>query len=52
MEKNILSKIKFLLKNSNLKKIKEIELNYSELSDNIIRVIKGTNFDYFSTEAK
>ena len=43
---------KIFIKNSNLKKIKQIELNYSESSDNIIRVIKGTNFDFFSTEAK
>ena len=43
---------KIFIKNSNLQKIKEIELNYSESSDNIIRVIKGTNFDYFSTEAQ
>ena len=43
---------KIFIKNSNLKKIKEIELNYSKLSDNIIRVIKGTNFDYFSTKAQ
>ena len=43
---------KIFIKNSNLKKIKQIELNYSESSDNIIRVIKGTNFDYFSTEVQ
>ena len=43
---------KIFIKNSNLKKIKQIELNYSESSDNIIRVIKGTNFDYFSTETQ
>ena len=29
-----------------------IEINYKEVPDNIIRVIKGTNFDYFSTEAQ
>ena len=29
-----------------------MELNYTELSDNIIRVIKGTNFNYFSSEAQ
>jgi UPF0271 protein len=43
---------KIFIKNSNFKKIKEMKLNYSELSDNIIRVIKGTNFDYFSTETQ
>ena len=30
----------------------KIKIDYKEISDNIIRVIKGTNFDYFSTEAK
>jgi len=43
---------KIFIKNSRLKKIKKIEINFSELSDNIIRVIKGTNFDYFSSEAQ
>tara|TARA_B100000767_G_scaffold273023_1_gene302098 strand:+ start:674 stop:1627 length:954 start_codon:yes stop_codon:yes gene_type:complete len=43
---------KIFIKNKNLQEIKAMELNYSKLSDNIIRVIKGTNFDYFSTEAK
>ena len=43
---------KIFIKNSKLKNIKKIELNYSELSDNIIRVIKGTNFDYFSIKAQ
>ena len=43
---------KIFIKNKNFQEIKEIDLIYSELSDNIIRVIKGTNFDFFSTEAK
>jgi len=43
---------KIFIKNSKFKNIKKIKLNYSELSDNIIRVIKGTNFDYFSTKAQ
>ena len=43
---------KIFIKNSNFKKIKEIELDYPESSDKIIRVIKGTNFDYFSTKAQ
>ena len=43
---------KIFIKNSNFKKIKEMKLNYSELSDNVIRVIKGTNYDYFSTETQ
>ena len=43
---------KIFIKNLNLQKIKEIKLDYSESSDNIIRVIKGTNFDYFSSKAQ
>ena len=43
---------KIFIKDDNFCEIKSIELNYSELSDNVIRVIKGTNFDYFSNEAK
>ena len=43
---------KIFIKNSNLQISKEIKINYNDLSDNIIRVIKGTNFDYFSNEAK
>ena len=43
---------KIFVKNLNLKRIKEIELNYSQSSDNTIRVIKGTNFDYFSSKAQ
>ena len=43
---------KIFLKDSNFKKIREIKLDYSESVDNIIRIIKGTNFDYFSTKAQ
>ena len=43
---------KIFIKNSNLQISKEIKINYNDLSDNIIRVIKGTNFDYFSNEAQ
>ena len=43
---------KILIKNLNLKKIKQIKLDYYDSSDNIIRVIKGTNFDYFSLKAQ
>ena len=46
------TKDKIFIKNDNFCEIKSIELNYSELSDNVIRVIKGTNFDYFSNDAK
>ena len=43
---------KIFIKSLNLQKIKEIKLDYSVSSDNIIRVIKGTNFDYFSSKAQ
>jgi biotin-dependent carboxylase-like uncharacterized protein len=43
---------KIFIKDSDLKKIKETELNYSRSLDNTIRVIEGTNFDYFSKEAQ
>ena len=43
---------KIFIKNSNLQISKETKINYNDLSDNIIRVIKGTNFDYFSNEAQ
>ena len=43
---------KIPIKNLNLQKIKRMELKYFESSDNVIRVIKATNFDYFSKEAQ
>ena len=43
---------KIFIKNSNLQISKETKINYNDLSDNIIRVIKGTNFNYFSNEAQ
>ena len=43
---------KIFIKSSNFKKIKDMKLNHSELSDNVIRVIKGTNFDFFSVKAQ
>ena len=45
-------KDKIFIKDSKLKQIKKTKLNYTQLSDNIIRVIKGTNFDYFSKGAQ
>ena len=45
-------KDKIFIKKSNLQISKEIKINYNDLSDNIIRVIKGTNFNYFSNEAQ
>jgi UPF0271 protein len=43
---------KIFIKNLDLQKIKDIDLDYSVSSDNIFRVIKGTNFDYFSIKAQ
>jgi biotin-dependent carboxylase-like uncharacterized protein len=43
---------KIYIKNSDLKIIKEKEINYKKHLDNMIRVIKGTNFDYFSSEGQ
>jgi biotin-dependent carboxylase-like uncharacterized protein len=43
---------KIFIKNSNLQINKEIKINYNQSRDNIIRVIKGTNFNYFSSEAQ
>ena len=43
---------KIFIKYLNLQKIKQIQLKYTKSSDNIIRVIKGTNFNYFSTESQ
>ena len=43
---------KIYIKNSNIEKIISKKINYIHSTDNIIRIIKGTNFDYFSKEAK
>ena len=43
---------KIFIKNSYPETIKEKAIRYNESFDNIIRVIKGTNFDYFSKEAQ
>ena len=43
---------KIFIKKSALQINKEIEISYNKVSDNIIRVIKGTNFDFFSSESK
>ena len=45
-------KDKIFIKEPNLQTVKEIKIDYKEIPDNIIRVIKGTNFDYFSKEAQ
>ena len=43
---------KIYIKNSKVKNIIERQTNYSDAFSDVIRVIKGTNFDYFSKEAK
>ena len=43
---------KIFIKNSNTGNILEKKISYSNSTDKIIRIIKGTNFDYFSEEAK
>ena len=43
---------KIFIKNSDLQINEKRKINYSLSSDNIIRVIKGTNFNFFSNEAK
>ena len=40
------------IKNHNLEINKETKVNYKYVPDNIIRVIKGTNFNFFSSEAQ
>ena len=43
---------KIYIKNSKVKNIIKRQKNYSDAFSDVIRVIKGTNFDYFSKEAK
>jgi len=43
---------KIFIKKSHIENIKDKKINYKDSFDNIIRVIKGTNFEYFSNEAK
>ena len=43
---------KIFIKNTDLQINKEKKINYNPSSDNLIRVIKGTNFDFFSSEAQ
>jgi len=46
------TKDKIFIKNSDLKINKEKKISYKRVPDNIIRVIKGTNFDFFSSESQ
>ena len=43
---------KIYIKKSNVENVKDKKINYKNYFDNTIRVIKGTNFDYFSNESK
>jgi len=43
---------KIFIKKSHIENIKDKKINYKDSFDNIIRVIKGTNFNYFSNESK
>ena len=42
---------KIFIKKKVIKKLSIKNINYNYSTDNIIRIIKGTNFDYFSTHA-
>ena len=43
---------KIFIKKSTLENFKYRKIGYKNSFDNIVRVIRGTNFDYFSNEAK
>lgn len=43
---------KIFIINSNISKLVKKKINYIQPSDNLIRIIKGNNFDYFSKKAK
>ena len=43
---------KIFIKKDNLENLKERKVNYKETYNNIVKVIKGTNFDYFSEKSK
>ena len=43
---------KIFIKNSDIQNFKEKKINYNHSLDNTIRIIKGTNFDYFSDNSK
>jgi biotin-dependent carboxylase-like uncharacterized protein len=40
------------IKKSNIENIKNNQIDYKDSFNNIVRVIKGTNFDYFSNQAQ
>ena len=45
-------KDKILINNQDLALNKKNKINYNESSDNLIRIIKGTNFNYFSKKSQ
>jgi biotin-dependent carboxylase-like uncharacterized protein len=42
---------KIFIKKSEIKNLNKKKVNYNHSTDNIIRIIKGTNFNYFSKDA-
>ena len=42
---------KIFIKKSEIKNLEKRKINYNHSTENIIRIIKGTNFDYFSNDA-
>ena len=43
---------KIFIKNNKINNIKKNKINYKKINDNLIRVTKSTNFNYFSKESK
>jgi len=43
---------KIFIKKSQTKNLSNRNVNYNYYPDNVVRIIKGTNFDYFSKDAK
>ena len=43
---------KIFIKKSDIKKVKNRKINYKNSFNGTLRVLKGTNFDYFSNESK
>jgi biotin-dependent carboxylase-like uncharacterized protein len=42
---------KIFIKKLEIKKLEKRKINYNHSAENIIRIIKGTNFDYFSNDS-
>ena len=52
MEKKYSIRDKISIKESKLENYRNKRINYKNLSNSMIRVVEGTNFDYFSNKAK